>query len=207
MIASDILESYISQFDDLSEIVKESNQRVIRVEPDELFSEYLNVFVKAYLVSACSILEAYVTDCGLACLTIYKHRVVAARTPHNLIQWEVVKDEKKKNERFGYFSISKNKKSIKEDISGNYFLTIALFKKFGIDLNSNLEFQGFKDVIVSTVAKRNAIVHHNDQASDLSLPDVIEKIEELKAYVRCLHDVISKFEASSEEELVAVESE
>lgn len=49
-------------------------------------------------------------------------------------------------------------------------------------MDDNTDFVSFKDYISSTIEKRNKIVHHNDDASDLSLTDVIVTIQKFKIY-------------------------
>ena len=66
------------------------------------------------------------------------------------------------------------------------YKTINLFKKFGINLKSNPDFSARKDRIGNIVTKRNQIVHHNDNASDISLNDVIENINFIKEYIDIL---------------------
>jgi len=197
LITDSLLQSYIDQLNDLSAIVHESNARVLNVPPDALFNEYLNVFVKAYLVSACSILEAFVGDGAFSCLSSFKERVSAARIPHNLIEWEVIVDEKKKKDISGYFVIKKDRKAINENVSGNYYKTKEIFRKLGINLDSDETFKSFADSISATINKRNSIVHHNDDASDISLPDVLEKIIEFKAYISCIQRVVNESESAS----------
>lgn len=53
---------------------------------------------------------------------------------------------------------------------------------FGIDLDIVEAFNSRKDIINQIIVKRNNILHHNDEASDLSNLDVILYISEIKDY-------------------------
>mgnify|MGYP001803630016 CR=1 FL=1 len=57
-----ILDKFIGQLDALEKVMSMSESRAISDQPDILFYENQNVFTKAYLVSACSILEAFIQD-------------------------------------------------------------------------------------------------------------------------------------------------
>jgi len=55
--------------------------------------------------------------------------------------------------------------------------------KKSLDLNTNSEFENYKDIIGAIVTKRNNIVHHNDEASDISFYDIIGNIKLIKEYI------------------------
>ena len=63
---------------------------------------------------------------------------------------------------------------------------------FGIDLGAIDEFNNKKDLVNQIVAKRNNILHHNDQASDLSNQDVMQYISEIRSYCAQLDSQIEQ---------------
>ncbi|WP_409050269.1 HEPN domain-containing protein [Siphonobacter sp. SORGH_AS_0500] len=78
-------------------------------------------------------------------------------------------------------------------MSGNPFRTKSLFKKFGIDLDKNDIFNIQKESVNNIVNKRNKVLHHNDEASDISNQDLLRHIDSLVEYMTnidkivCLH--------------------
>ncbi|WP_157864190.1 HEPN domain-containing protein [Gluconacetobacter diazotrophicus] len=79
---------------------------------------------------------------------------------------------------------------IEDMISPNYWKTMKAFDRVGINLQGS-SVEQFKDEITTTVLKRNRIVHHNDEASDISFGDVVNKIDLFKKYCQCLFFVVS----------------
>lgn len=190
MLDTSSLASFQQQFDDLKEVVKESNRRIVAVDPDDLFSEYANVFIKSYIVSACSILEAFIQELALSYITTVGKNLDSANVPHNLLVWSVKREEKLKNSDFSAFSLNIKRNDISEMISGNFFKTVKAFEKLGIDLLSDVEFKGFKDFVATTVDKRNQIVHHNDDASDMSMLDVLHIIDQFSKYSAAMMRIV-----------------
>lgn len=70
MLDASSLASFQQQFNDLKKAVIEPNRRVVSVDSDELFSEYANVFIKSYIVSACSILEAFIQELAVSYVSV-----------------------------------------------------------------------------------------------------------------------------------------
>lgn len=105
-----LIDRFYQQFDDLAAVATESNLRVISEVPDPLFSKYVNVFTKSYLVSACSILEAFIQDLAYSYLLVIQARVEASNLPRNLVLWQAVDLEKAKDLRFETFRIKTEKK-------------------------------------------------------------------------------------------------
>ncbi|WEF24664.1 HEPN domain-containing protein [Paracoccus sp. S3-43] len=155
--------------------------------PDALFYENQNVFVKSYLVSACSILEAFVQDIASEYMLNMQSRINSANLPHNFVAW--VAGHEKANLEFKSFVGSKARKDISDMVSPSYWKTMKAFERIGIDI-SKPEVIAFKDYVVTTVEKRNKIVHHNDDASDLSFNDIIDVIDQFRAYIQCVFDAI-----------------
>lgn len=187
MISDGLLQTYHSQFDGLKQVVSASAARLMSEPPDPLFDENQNVFVKSYLVSACSILEAFIQDVASEYMLGIQNRMNSANLPHNFVAWVV--GHEKANLKFKSFVGGKGRKDISDMVSPNFWKTIKAFERIGIDI-SKPEVVAFKDYVTTTVEKRNKIVHHNDEASDLSFQDIILTIEQFRGYTQCVFDAI-----------------
>lgn len=187
MIDESLLRQFLEQFDGLIMVVEKSAARVVQEPADDLFYNHQNVFIKSYLVSACSMLEAFIQDLAEAYLNVLQARINAANLPYNLVMW-IAQHEKAKLS-FEPFLGNKTKKNVSDLISPNYYLTIKAFEKLGVDLSES-EIRTYKDFVSSIVEKRNKIVHHNDEASDLSFADIVSAVNEFKAYAICLFNAV-----------------
>lgn len=165
MIDDAILKSFSEQFGNLRKVVVESSARSIKEPEDRLFSENQNIFVKLYLVGACSMLEAFIQDLAAAYVQKLQDRINSANFPFNLIMW-IAEHDKAKLE-FKPFEAKKSAKDISDLISPNYWKTLQAFSRVGIDLSTS-DIKRYKDFVTTTVEKRNKIVHYNDDALDLS---------------------------------------
>lgn len=180
--------AFFQQYERLKVVVLESNRRSLSDPPDELFQEHLNVFIKSYLVSSCSILEALLLEVANSYLDEMKESILRANIPNNIVQWSVLGDKCELGE-FSSFSVNKVKKDISDDLSANVGKTIKAFRRLGIDLASRGDFNSVKDFVASIVSKRNNIVHHNDDASDISLEDVANIIDQFRTYSEIIIDI------------------
>lgn len=188
MIDRRILDRFIEQFDGLDIVIKKSAARTISEPPDDLFLDNQNIFVKSYLVSACSILEAFIQELAMAYVDHIQDRINTANLPFNFVIW-LAENEKTRSE-FKKFEGKKCKDDIEEMVSPNYWKTMKAFERVGIDL-SGTEISIFKEDITTTVLKRNRIVHHNDEASDLSFGDISSTVNKFKAYCECLFTAVA----------------
>lgn len=187
MIDEAILSKFLGQFDNLKEVVAESDARSIKDPPDKLFYEHQNFFIKSYLVSACSMLEAFIQELVSAYVEKIQYKISTANIPFNFVMWSA--EHEKARLEFKAFESKKNKKDISDMISPNYWKTMNAFERVGIDL-SNSDVSKYKDYISSTVDKRNKIVHNNDDALDLSFSDISALIEQFKEYANCLFQAV-----------------
>jgi len=163
---------YKSLFDSLKIIVASSRERVLGIEPDKLFEENVNFFVKSYLVCVCTYLEAYLQDVALNLSADICERFNSARIPHNFVCWKTSKEVKDKDLRFTEAIFSISRKELADELSANPYKTIRVFRFLGVDLTKDSEFKKYKDVVNSIVSKRNSIVHQNDVANDISFDDI-----------------------------------
>ena len=179
----------------LKEIITKSYGRVVQSEPDSLFEQNVNFFTKAYLINLCTYLEAFLQDIAAHYLLLTKQRIRDAKVPTNLILWAVSAkgqgDLKEKSLKFNDFDLNEiDEKTINSELSGNPWKTITLFKKLGVDISRNSEFGRHKDLIETIVRKRNNIVHHNDQAIDVSMFDIIGHIDSFLAYMKAIESAV-----------------
>ena len=121
-------------------------------------------------------------------------RLQSAKLPHNLVKWSLNIDKEFKDSEFKFeqLKITIKKKQLDDQISGNPFKTKELFKKFGIDLEQNQLFNSQKEEINAIVVKRNKILHHNDEASDVSSTDLTNNIESLTKYIKNIDEILCR---------------
>lgn len=125
MIDETILEKFIGQLDGLSNVVNISSERAINEPPDELFYKHQNIFIKSYLVSACSMLEAFIQELVTAYVDTLQSRISSANLPFNLVVW-IAKHERATMD-FRSFEANISKKDISDLVSPNYWKTIQAF--------------------------------------------------------------------------------
>ena len=188
------IDSYILQLGRLKTIINQANSRIVSDPPDELIYENANFFTKAFLVTMCAYLESYLKDALMVVVDELNLRLSTTKLPHNLVKWSLniekeLKDTELKYERL---KIGIKKKELDDFISGNPFKTKDLFKKFGIELEKNPSFNSQKEEINSIVVKRNKILHHNDEASDVSNKDLIDNIKALTDYMSNIDTIICR---------------
>ncbi len=186
------LDQYTSLLDTLNVMATSTNLKVISESGDNYFNENANFFTKSFMVMMCAYLESYLKDALMVIIDEMNNRLASIRLPHNLIKWNLSTKELKDSDflKFEDLKISIKKKDLDEFISGNPFRTISLFKKFGINLEGNVVFESQKDILQTIITKRNNIIHHNDDASDLAFSDIISHIEFIKKYILNIDDVI-----------------
>lgn len=170
------------QLDYLTEIVEQSEARIFAESPDNFFVVHVNFLVKSYLISLCSYLEVFLKDLACEHIRLIQCRLNSARVPHNIVVWSVAGEGKEKGFEFKDFSLPLDDKKVGEEISGNPFKTVKIFKLMGVDIESEKEFKEIKDLVNSIVGKRNLIIHHNDDASDISLNDIKNYKEYVLSY-------------------------
>jgi hypothetical protein len=178
-----LFDRYRALLDSLKCIVKTSQDRAIRDESDILFTENVNFFVKSYLISTCTYLEAYLQDTAYDLAKGICARVNSAQIPHNFLYWQTAKEVKEKELKFSAAVFNLSKQEISDEISANPYRTIKLFRFLGVDLTKEEGFNKNKDFINAVVVKRNNIVHHNDAANDVSFSDIEKYIDVFVGYM------------------------
>lgn len=193
MIETASLKDYLKLLDELKKIVDETNNRVTSSVPDDFFSKNVNFFTKSFMVLMCAYLESYLKDALMEIVEEMNDRLSKNCLPQNLIRWSfsIHKDLKPDEIQYANLKIGIERKNLDEHISGNPFRTSVLFAKFGIDLNSDPIYDSQKDKINTIIVKRNNILHHNDDASDISLKDIKSNIDFIKLYISNLDSLIA----------------
>lgn len=200
MDSQDIRRNYDEKLDRLSDMIGKTERSVIdELAGFELLSENINFFTKSYLISLCAYIELYVKELATAVATDLDNRLRSIAIPSSALLWRIDSKPKSNSVRdISPFLLNVKEKEIDELISGNVFKTRDTFKIFGIDVESDpAKWSGWKDVIQSIVTRRNNIVHHDDQASDLSFGDLREYVEQTRDYFSFLHGCIDNANRTS----------
>lgn len=195
MPSSDLFERYKALLVALKEIVRVSENRLLSDDLDELFSENVNFFVKSYLISTCTYLEAYLQDLAFDLSQAICARLNAACLPHNFLYWRTAKEIKEKELKFSDVNWTLSKKEVADELSANPYRTIKLFKFMGVDLSREGGFRDNKDLVAAIVNKRNNIVHHNDVANDVSFSDVVSYIDIFIVYMHAIKRAVYRADA------------
>ena len=188
---SDLYGKYESLLKALKVIVEQSHARVISDEPDVIFSDNVNFFVKSYLINICTYLEAYLQDIAFEYSRRVNERLIQAEIPHNFLYGKLVNDVKDKELRYVNASYAYKKEELSDIISGNPYKTIKAFQLIGIDLSSSEKFVEHKNLIGAIVNKRNNIIHHNDEANDISFSDLIVHINVFLEYMLAIERLLN----------------
>ncbi|MCI2964868.1 MULTISPECIES: MAE_28990/MAE_18760 family HEPN-like nuclease [Shewanella] len=189
---SDLYLQYTGLYLSLRNVINSSNARVIANEPDQLFIDNVNFFVKSYLISICSYLEAYLQDIAFKHSVNISNRLSSVGIPHNFVHWRLNTGLKDKYFNYENLSLDVTKKDISDNISANPYRTLKLFQFLGIDLSRKDDFEKYKHIINTIVTKRNNIVHHNDRAADISFSDLLVYIDVVIPYMNAVKEAVDE---------------
>lgn len=187
---SALYEKYEALLKTLKEIIEKSQARVLSEDPDTMFSDNINFFVKSYLINICTYLEAYLQDIAFEYSRRVSERLKQARIPHNFLYGKLIKEIKEKELKYVDASYRYDKKELSDIISGNPHKTIQSFRLIGIDLSSSEKFVEHKNLVGTIVNKRNNIIHHNDEASDISFSDLLVHIDVFLEYMLSIEQLL-----------------
>ncbi|WP_304192621.1 HEPN domain-containing protein [Phenylobacterium aquaticum] len=189
-------ESFENKLKDLEETIRECDKIIISDEPIKFVYDNANFLTKSFLINLCGYLETYIKDALESLLFDFNMRIKNENLPYNLIRWNIEQksssDSKmssileKKHCRNEILDLKIKKKDLDSFISGNPFRTKDLFLMFGIDLEKNNDFIKYKEIVNTIVTKRNNILHHNDNASDIGNSDILIYLVEIKQYANAL---------------------
>lgn len=203
------LNKYLSQLDNLKKIAKESSQRIIN--GDSLFTTHANVFVKSYLIMLCSVLEAYLKEEVMDFIEEVDCLLSELKFTKNLLAWGILSKQddlykKFVGEEITDFSLGIDEKDVDERLSANIEKTIKTFRRCGVNIMECPAFSANKALIASIVNKRNAAVHHNDEASDVSFLDIVAWIDEIQDYMGGISSFVSGARKANADHLDKIKS-
>lgn len=181
-----ISQRYNQLYDSLISIIQTSEVRVLDLQQDDLFANNVNFFVKAYLTNICSYLEAFLQDLAFEYAKSINERIKLAKIPHNIVYWKTANEIKSNKLLFKNTEISVTRQDISDNLSANPYKTINTYRLLGINVESEQGFIDNKDLVNAVVTKRNNIIHHNDQAVDVSFSDLVLHIEVFKKYMAAI---------------------
>lgn len=189
-------QGFENKLKDLEETIRECDKIIISDIPVKFVYDNANFLTKSFLINLCGYLETYIKDVLESLLFDLNKRIKKENLPYNLIRWNIEQkpniDAKmsstleKKYCRNEILDIKIKKKDLDNFISGNPFRTRDLFQMFGIDLEKNNDFIKHREIINTIVTKRNNILHHNDDASDIANSDILIFLNEIKLYANAL---------------------
>ncbi|PAJ71832.1 hypothetical protein CJF42_24545 [Pseudoalteromonas sp. NBT06-2] len=180
--------------DDLIELAKETKIKSLDDGCDDFFTENVNFFSKSYMVLMCAYLEAYIKSVSKHYISEISCKINEYKIPSNLLKWSIQKEKfKVDNEKDCLkLNVSISANDIDKNVSANPYTTAPFFIRLGIDLNKNSNYSDLSDLVETIVNKRNSIVHHNDNATDITFDDVILNAAKLKDYIKLVDEEIIK---------------
>lgn len=192
MNEQEIHQKHVKLLQELKLIINKTCARVICSEPDILFEENIIFFTKSFLISICTYLESYLKDIAFSHINVVNDRLVNISIPYNLIKWNILypKEITDRDLKFENMKISIKAKDLDDHISASPHRTESLFKKIGIDLTTVDGFLIKRELIKTIVLKRNNIIHHNDNANDISMIDLILYIDYFIEYMEIITQVV-----------------
>lgn len=187
-----VFRNFEEKLEDLEITVLDCNQIIISNEPLGFVHKNANFLTKSFLISLCGYFETYLKDALEVLIIDYNERITKDSFPYNLIRWSLENKDKASSKvdsllpenkrRFEDLGIKITKKDLDAFISGNPHRTKELFVMFGINLDLVAYYNDNKDSVNQIITKRNNILHHNDDASDLAALDIVQYIKTVKKY-------------------------
>ena len=159
---------------------------------DKYITDNVNFFSKSFLVIACAYLEGYIKDVTKIYLQHQEENLKRVNVPQNLIKWSVQSDKfKVKDENnFNNFKLSIDSRIIDENVSANPYTIKPFFVRLGINLRECEGYDELAETVETIVNLRNSIIHHNDDASSMTLGDVIENSNTILSYIELIDNKV-----------------
>ncbi|MBB4758082.1 hypothetical protein FHT15_002769 [Xanthomonas campestris] len=181
-----VLEIYKKGLGELDSMVRATEMDILKEGDSSLLvARNVNFFTKSFLISACAHMEMCVKDIVYCAACEIESRLSAAAVPSSIIEWRF--GQKKKGEGGNgatKFVVGLTRKDVDDLVSGNVYKTKDALNLVGVDLSKKKNsWESWRDLIQTIVNRRNNIVHHNDDASDISLGDVSAYINSMLEYI------------------------
>ncbi|MGZ9669104.1 HEPN domain-containing protein [Pseudomonas sp. GNP014] len=181
-----IHQKYTELLHSINEIIGVTEQRLFAGEPDKFFQDNMNFFVKAYLITICTYLESYLKDIAYCRVEVVEGKLRQVYIPSNIVHWCVSGFKDVKVPKYETLTLQIKKKDLGEQLSAQPYKTVEVFKLIGVELEKVAGFVEQKDHIKSMVNKRNNVIHHNDDASDVTLTDLRGHIDRVYLYMAAI---------------------
>jgi hypothetical protein len=188
---SDVIASCKESLRELNVMVAATEREVVSENHGmKLITDNVNFFTKSFLITLCAHLETCIKDAVYALAEDIDIRLSGAAIPLAIIEWRFNQKNKKsdKDNSSSVCKIGLSKKEVDDLVSGNVYRTKDTLLLVGVDLASDrTEWERWKELIQSIVTRRNNIVHHNDDASDLSFGDIKVYIKSVEEYLNFIN--------------------
>lgn len=149
-----------------------------------LITDNVNFFTKSFLISACAHLEMCIKEVVYEIAKDIDSKLSSIAIPSSIIEWRLKKKPDSLVSGTLPLSVKMTKKEVDDLVSGNVYRTREALALVGIELNLKKDqWDTWKESIQAIVTRRNNIVHHNDDASDLSLGDIRTYINSIINYI------------------------
>jgi hypothetical protein len=172
---------------ELEAMVQQTELAVIGdAETASLITNNVNFYTKSFLISACAHLEMCIKEIVFEIAKDIDARLSSAVIPSSVIEWRLNQRRKADSSSPSrkLLSVNMTKKEVDDLVSGNVYRTKEALALVGIELAADIaQWELWKDSIQAIVTRRNNIVHHNDDASDLSLGDIRTNITSIIEYI------------------------
>lgn len=180
-----VVAPYKNGLAELSAMVCVAEKDVIRsAAAASILTGHINFFTKSFLISACAHLEMCIKEIIFYLMSDIDVRLTGASVPFSALEWRY--GAKKRSEQ-PMLAINMTRKEVDDLVSGNVYRTKEALSLVGIDISKDkYTWEAWKDVIQGIVTRRNNIVHHNDNASDISFGDVQIHISSMIEYIEFL---------------------
>lgn len=193
-MTSSALQKYLDQLQGLFDVSTESARRFI-VE-DRLFVAHVNLFVKSYIITLCSILESYLKEEVLSFVDEVSQLIDGLALSKNIIVWGIAPHndalyEKQVGRGIQPLRLGIDDNVVDDSVSGNVDRTIKAFRRCGIDITKCKEFSALKTVISNIVTKRNSVVHHSIRATDFTYNDIANWTLQIKTYIEGISSFVN----------------
>ena len=172
---------------ELDAMVRKTEMAVIGGEyTTPLITDNVNFFTKSFLISVCAHLEMCVKEIVFELAKNIDKRLLSAAIPASIVEWRL--NQKKKNDSAvkskNFLGVNMTKKEVDDLVSGNVYKTKDALAIVGVELEREKDqWNSWREEIQAIVTKRNNIVHHNDDASDISLGDIRKYIGSIIDYI------------------------